>query len=412
VRKINLAGFGIEPITDSENLSDQTTSLPTLRLLAPAAPATPRPISEAWYDAGAGLRVASVYYDMISVSLAADEGNLRVADNDVGAGEIASSDLLTGTNSSAAGTFTPSTAKRFLFAVLVRAATISTAQKVMDLRRVAVFGNHGLTKRGTAPDEGFFGSDIIADVISKSPLNTVAGDSIEATSFVIPHVVYSDDTTLTQVIEQVTALGGSQNIPNDWGVYDNRTFFWRSPGTYGKTWHVRRDEVATSTSEGPDADRRVAGIKVSYEDGAGTTLSVGPPGSNSDLETTALLDSDTSNPAFRIAGAFASESVGITSQQGAINIGTMILNERNRLRWRGSVVLRGEVLDSNGSTYPVSEVRAGDQIVIGDDEDTSPRPVNSTTYEHSSQSVTATVGARPDSLEALLGQLSAVTERI
>ena len=169
---------------------------------------------------------------------------------------------------------------------------------------------------------------------------------------------------------------------------------------------------ATSTSEGPDADRRVAGIKVSYEDGAGTTLSVGPPGSNSDLETTALLDSDTSNPAFRIAGAFASESVGITSQQGAINIGTMILNERNRLRWRGSVVLRGEVLDSNGSTYPVSEVRAGDQIVIGDDEDTSPRPVNSTTYEHSSQSVTAAVGARPDSLEALLGQLSAVTERI
>jgi len=354
--------------------------------------------------------IASIYYELASVSTAAMEAYLGIGTNDdISTGYSYTADLITAINGTATGTIT-ATGK---YGVLIfRLAAVGTPDSVANFRRLAVFGNHGMTKRGTAPNEGFFGSDIVAHVIGQSPLNATLGDSIEETSFVIPHSVYYDDVTLTQVIEDMTALGGSQNVPNEWGVYEGRTFFWRSPGSYGRTWHVRRDEVATPASEGPDADRRVAGVKVLYEDGAGTTLSVGPPGSNSDLETTDLLDSDESNPAFRIPGAFALESVGITTQQGAINIGTMILNERNRLRWRGSVELQGEVLDSNGSTYPVSEVRAGDQIVIGDDEDTSPRPVNSTTYEHSSQTVTATVGARPDSLEALLGQLSAVTERL
>ena len=49
-------------------------------------------------------------------------------------------------------------------------------------------------------------------------------------------------------------------------------------------------------------------------------------------------------------------------------------------------------------------------LVIEDDADTTPRPIQSTSYNHSSLSLSANVGARPDTLEALLGRLAAVTD--
>jgi hypothetical protein len=114
-----------------------------------------------------------------------------------------------------------------------------------------------------------------------------------------------------EVIEQITAIGSSTTQPNDWGVYEDKTFFWRTPGTYGRTWHVRRDQVATPTSDGPQADQRVAGIKVVYSDASGRERSVGPVGSNADTETNDLLSIDPDNPASQIPGAFEVVNVGL-----------------------------------------------------------------------------------------------------
>jgi hypothetical protein len=169
--------------------------------------------------------------------------------------------------------------------------------------------------------------------------------------------------------------------------------------------------VATPTSDGPQADQRVAGIKVIYSDASGRERSVGPVGSNADTETNDLLSIDPDNPASQIPGAFEVVNVGLVPlEQSAINIGKLILNERNALRWRGSVELQGEATDENGNRYPVALVRAGDTIVIEDDADTTPRTINSTSYTHSDLRLTANVGARPDTLESLLGRLAAVTE--
>jgi hypothetical protein len=274
---------------------------------------------------------------------------------------------------------------------------------------LTAFGNHGLTKRGTAPDQGYFASDIVSYAIGQVQSLSYSSDGIETTGFAIPHLTFTEDTSIRSVIEQVTSLGGNANVANDWGVYEDRQFYWRSPGTYGRVWHVRGDEVAESSSDGPDAGLRTAGVKVNYTDGAGTSLSVGPPGSNSDYETAELLDSDIDNPAFRIPGAFKSESVGITSQQGAINIGVMILNERNRQDWRGSVSITGEAEDANGNLFPVSLIRAGDQLVISDAPSVAPRTIVATSYDHASLTCEADIGAQPDSLPALLGQLALVT---
>lgn len=392
--------------------TDTATSLPALTFTTPATEVNP--YAEAWYDAGAGSEVESVYYDITSLSLSTYGGEMFTATADDATGAAALlADVLTGTDSSASGTATASTPARYaLIRFYLSGGTVGAKDQSMTVRHLAVFGNHGLTKRGTAPDQGYYASDVVGYAIQQCPSITYSSDSIETTSFVIPHLTFTEDTSLRSVIEQVTALGGNANVANDWGVYENREFYWRSPGTYGRVWHVRRDQVATSSSDGPDADRRCAGVKVNYTDAAGTSLSVGPPGSNSDYETTDLLDSDTDNPAYRIPGAYKSESVGITSQTGAINIGTMILNERNRLDWRGSVSITGEAEDENGNTFPAALIRAGDRIVVSDSGDTTERTIVSTSYDHGSLTCTASIGATPDSLEALLGQLAAVTDLI
>jgi hypothetical protein len=382
------------------------TTVPGLISVLPAA--TENPAAETWYDAGAGVTIASIYYDMVSKSVATDGGYIGAATDDTATSSESSSDLLTGVDSSASGTYTPATPRRYAFILLSYIGAAGTSDRTMSMRRLAVFGNHGLTKRGTAPDEGFYASDIIGDIVGRAAALNIG--EIEGTSFIIPHLVFADDTDLRSAIEQVTVLGGNSNYAHDWGVYEDREFYWQSPGSYGRTWRVRREDNATSSSDGPDADRRIAGIKISYTDAAGTTKTVGPVGSNSDYETDDLLDADTENPAHRIPGAFATESVGVTSQEGAINIGVLLLNERNRLDWRGSVELSGEVEDSSGNLYPVARVRAGDRIEFADDDRT--HTITSTTYDHGSLTTRCDIGAKPDTFGSMLEQLAAVTERI
>jgi len=409
-----LALFGKRP-SEGSSASDSTT--PTL--IFQGEPAEVNPIRVSSYDAGAGCQIESIYYAMTSESTSSYVGQIIVMDDADGTTTEATADLLTGTNSPASGTFTPTAKYRYGEIIFYLAGTVGATETSMSMASLAVFGNHGLTKRGTAPDQGFYASDIISYAISQATSLNYSTDSIETTTFVIPHLTFTDDTTLRSVIEQVTALGGNANVANDWGVYEGREFYWRSPGSYGRTWYVRRDQVATSSSDGPDADRRVAGIKINYTDGAGTSLSVGPPGSNADYETTALLDTDTDNPAYRIPGAFKSETIGIAPVENgysysrlALNAGIMILNERNRLDWRGSVQVSGEAEDEYGNKLPAALIRAGDRIVVSDSGDTTARTIASTSYDHGSLTCTASIGATPDSLEALLGQLAAVTDLI
>jgi hypothetical protein len=403
-RRSVLYGFAFNP--DGPTIGwDETT--PALILVADDG--TANPVIEAIYDAGPGKLVHSIYYDMVSVSTSSYSGRIGVASDSAFSATTQSSDLLTATNSSAAGTFTPATKRRYGYAQFSLSGTVGATQTEMRLQNLAVYGDHGLILRGTDP-KGVFGSDVIRYVIAKTLLNTTS-ESVEQSSEIIRHLAFREDTPIPSVIEQVTAIGSSTTQPNDWGVYEDKTFFWKTPGTYGRTWHVRRDQVATPTSDGPQADQRVAGVKVVYSGADGREKSVGPVGSNSDTETNQLVSIDPDNPASRIPGAYEVVNVGLVPlEENAINIGKLILNERNALRWRGSVELQGEATDQNGNRYPVALVRAGDSIVIEDDADTTPRTINSTSYTHSDMRLTANVGARPDTLESLLGRLASVTE--
>jgi hypothetical protein len=286
------------------------------------------------------------------------------------------------------------------------------------LRDLAAYGRHGLTKQGAAP-RGFLACDIIAYALRACPhLRYTVGDSIERGSYIVRHYwQVGEKLTARNVTEHMTALGGAHLYPNDWGVYEGREFFHRTPGSYGRTWRVRKDDVANLTATGPDASKRAGGMKVSYRDPAGTIRSVGPPGSGSDHETDLLLDADPGNPAHRLGRRWKHEQVGIlggneTQQRdAAVNIARFLLAEANRVDWRGDIEVEAEARDEAGNVHPARQMRAGDQVVVEDEEALwAPKPVATTSYSQDSLVARVSVGAPPYRGEVMLAQLAAATE--
>ena len=354
---------------------------------------------EGWFDAGPGLTIKRVY-----VAGTFNGVNPRVSvyfsNSDSSLAGISPQELSPAANPRVINATTPT---RYVALNL----EANSNNQVFTASKIALYGNHSLILSGPEP-AGIYGSEAIAYMVGATPLN-IFPDSIEPSEITLFHLSFMNDISVREAIEQINSFGGKELYPNDWGVYENREFFWQSPGTYGKTWLVSSDNLTNVRSDGPDSLLRTSGVKVNYQNEAGVTRAVGPPNSFSDYETSDLLSIDAENPAFRLPGYHA-ETVGITSQQGAINIGQVILNERNRLNWRGDLELQGEVLDSEGKTYPVHRIRAGDQIIVQDDDDKRPRPVNSTSYSHDNLSLTASLGAVPDRLDTLLARLAAVTD--
>jgi hypothetical protein len=312
-------------------------------------------------------------------------------------------------------TETASTSTRiFAFVRLLHADTITAFQGYpFDVYwpALSVFGMHGLAPTLISdpphPDYsvtryGLEGSDMLRYIVEDST-DLVVGPEFETNTFAFPHFVHTGPPR--QAVEAITALGGLSGQLNDWGVYDY--FFWSSPGTVGRTWRVRRDQVATPTDEGLSAEELCKGVVVTYSKGVGDSASVGPPGSGADTEDASLLDTSPNNPA--PDERIIVRDGGITTEAGAILIGQAILAEQNSLTRLGSVSLTGWVEDDGGNKHPASAVRACDRIIVTDDQRPTTMPIVSTSYTHDTATTTAQLGAAPHRVDALLARLLAVT---
>lgn len=373
-------------------------------------------VVEAWYDAH-GIPIGSVYYAWRKgVGVGGGGSNwywdIIATTDDSFASSDATGDLEAAATTGSGTLLTTTATRKFVRANFqFAAANAGTSSYALWWTALQVFGNHGLTKRGTAPNQGFYASDVIAHAIAKAApqLNFTAGDSIEAGTFVIPHLTFMEGTTAQEVIEQVTALGGGSSLVNDWGVYEDREFFWKTPGTYGRTWRIRLDEASLPTSEGPDVRGRANGVLVTYQDAAGTTRTVGPPGSGADATSTDLVDTSDENPC-NLAGIqrWRRVDAGLTVQDGAILIGRLALLEANADKRKGNFTHSGEIRDDAGQLHPAWAVRAGDTVVIEDGDETEEQRIISTSYDDDSYTVSAAIGGTPDRLDALLGRLAVV----
>lgn len=274
---------------------------------------------------------------------------------------------------------------------------------------LGVYGNHNLTKRGTADyqnAQGFYPQDVAQHAVSTwaPKLATVrAGVStINSTSaFVIPHLVFLQPTTASEILKEA----GKYDL-EDWAVWEGPTFYWNDYGARGRRWRARVGPSGLQET-GPQVDRIYNSVVVRYTDTTGTNRTVGPPGVSANSTDATLADLDPANPA-TAAGLTrrAMLQMGTGTPASATKVGQSFLAQQKALSTAGQAKLVGHVEDDHGVLWPAWMVRAGDQISFTDAHDTSYRRVVKKSYSDQDRSATVDLDSPPQGLDALLARLS------
>ncbi len=408
LRLAALVSSTFNTITDPSVEPDKTTGIPGVSLTLGATNVDP--LSQAFYDAGPGLTVASIYYDYSSASDAGDSATIGVADDDLESNTEATADLVGGANASGTGTFTATIPYRFGTITFWLSGTVGAVDRVFTVRRISVWGDHGLTKRGTAPDDGLYASDVIGHALSSfAPLLRHSSDTISDSGFIIPHLVFRDPTTAATIITEANRFH-----LNDWFIWEGQrpnepTFYYHPRGARGKAWRARVGPSGLSET-GQSMDRLWNGVVVRYQDVDGSSKTIGPTGSLSDLTTDDLLDDDPLNPANKlgIRRWQLLDMNGVSTWWGAVEVGRRFLQESKALDTSGRADISGYVEDDRGTRYPAWRIRAGDTITFLDAADPSARRVVKTSYSDDSKVNSIDLDAPPESLDALLDRLGVV----
>jgi hypothetical protein len=395
-------------VVDATATPDVTTGAPSLatvgELPTDQAAANFELYAAGIYDTGAFVDVGSVYYawtrhpntstttgtwsisaDSVDTFTSADSsGNLRAA-------------------GPSTGTLTSTAAdNRFIRALYNADATVTPVDAPIGIfwTVLAVYGEHGLTKRGSASAttaQGFWASDVIEYIIGTFTSLNVG--TIDATSFVIPQLEFRAATTAAEMVKQANRFH-----LHDWFVGPGQRFHYRERGTYGRSW-LARVGPAKLEGTGQTTERCVTDVLVSYQAADGTPKTVGPTGSGADATDASLHDSDTQNPA-TAAGieSWATLDMGqVSTSAAAIQVGARFLEEVNALDHSGRAELTGHVMNDAGVLFPYSSVQAGDTITFMDAADTSERRIVKTTK--GSNSVSIDLDAPPEGTQALLERL-------
>ncbi len=216
-RQIALIGSSFS-LASSTVAADVANNLPALVQEIDDSWVSPyQPVCEAWYDAGPLNLIAAIYYNLIaSGPTLATTDKVYLCSDDIATVNEPSGNLYT--TSGTSGYFTPATPYRFSLAQKQAAVGPLGAQGARYLtswRNTAVYGNHGLTRRGSDPG-GFYPSDIAGWVLTQIPgLQAGTIQQTDASNYIVAHSVYHTPVGLDQIIGDMATAQGWH-----WGVWD------------------------------------------------------------------------------------------------------------------------------------------------------------------------------------------------
>lgn len=357
----NEATFDPETVTDPV---DSKAGVATVISDGWVSPYKPR--VEAWYDAGPGNLIGAVGYSwdrQNGINSADTNWSWQVAtSSDANATTASASSNLRAAGPSTLQVFTPTAEYRYgvlLFTYALTPAGADGARYAIHWYKLAVYGNHGLTRHtgDTSEPDGLYLSDIIRHIAETycPEFNT---DGVEDFNYVVQHCAYKDRTFPFDAFLDLNKYALAHLA-----VWENKTLTFRPYDLTDYDWEIRTDDPGTTFAPvGLTAEDLYNGIVVRYTDLLTGVENVLTPDDNDELR-----DTSDANPWNQWGRDHWYEDLTLSGGQleaDALQIGRAVLAEKNRPKTAGTLTVQGYIRDRAGNPQPVSKVRAGDVICV------------------------------------------------
>jgi hypothetical protein len=280
--------------------------------------------------------------------------------------------------------------------VFYEGAFVGNGNSTLAFESPRVIGTHGLTSRGTAPEQGYYATDVMQFLLGQNaPKITWAG---EENQFLFTQLTWHDTPTTTyDALIQINNF-----ILWELNMWEGRTLHYEAADLTKADWQIRTtDPGVTVNFQGDSIESFANGVLITYSDFFGHTYTLSPD------DHAELRDENENNAATRHGeDLWIPYTIPWQCLEGeALQFGRAYLAENNRPKRPGSFTIQGHIQDAAGHWHQHWQPRNSQTIAVMDDQyEGEPRLITATSDDKESDTVTVTVDAPPQRIEAIVAR--------